>query len=101
MTFSVPIKIVSTSGDGKSAFDSKDESSWKAEGKGQHVEVFFPKTVNVDKIDLKFAQKDGTYEIYYKDTINEYTLAAPQFTSKGTKEFEVIDVDLKNIVSIK
>lgn len=101
MTFTVPVKIVSTSGDGKAAFDNKNESSWKAEGKGQNVEVFFPKTVNVDKIELKFADKDGTYEIYFKDTINDYVLATPQFQSKGTKEYEVVDVDLKNIVSLK
>ena len=101
MAFTVPIKIVSSSGDGKLAFDKKDESSWKASGKGSFVECFFEKTMNVDKINVKFGAKDQVYDVYFKDTINDYVQAVDQFLSKGGKDFETIDVDLKNIVAIK
>lgn len=101
MAFTVPIKIVTSSGDGKLAFDKKDESSWKASGKRSYLECFFEKTMNVDKINVKFGKKDQVYKIYFKDTINAYTPVTEEFLSKGGKDFEVIDVDLKNIVAIK
>jgi hypothetical protein len=101
MTFTVPIKIVSSSGDGKLAFDDKGESSWKASGKGQSLEVFFDKTTNIDKINVKFGAKDQVYDIFYKDTINDYQLFQ-QISSADGKEYQVFDVDeFKNIVSLK
>lgn len=101
MTFTVPIKVVTSSGDGKLAFDNDKKSSWKAKGKGQFVECFFEKTVNVDKIEIQFAGKDQIYDIYSRNTLGEYELWQ-QIASKGTGGFEVFDVDkFTNVVSVK
>lgn len=105
MTFITNASIIvsGTVGKGEYAFDLNDNTSWKEEGKGASIEFNFSKTVNIDKIDIKFGGKqDQIYDIYYY-AVNEYHLFQ-QIQSDGSKgkEWQTFDVDkFVNITKVK
>ncbi len=93
---------VSGSGKGEYAFDLNDATSWKEEGKGKFLEFIFPKTENIDEIDIKFKGKDPQlYDIYYYN-VNSYHLYQQIKSDPNKVGYQTFDVDkFVNVTKVK
>ncbi len=108
MTFIVPVSVITSSDDGnkgEGSIDGKDETRWSAKGKGQNIIFNFEKTVNIDKIDIKFYkgnERQDIYDIYFKAGVDDFKLFQQISGSGKSLDWQTFDVDgFVNVTAIK